>query len=187
MGNKVLFEDLWIYDKWDWSKTNPVIHISFDDIDYDADGLEIAISDELKECAENYNIELKKTHYKAQFKELLKALSTQYGKVVLLIDEYDKPIIDYLEKDGMETALKNQKIMRQFYSVLKNADDWMELIFITGVSKFSKVSLFSDLNNPSRGGRRASCRRRSRQAGGICFRPMRTRYSRRTRRRCGLI
>ncbi|MDZ7879675.1 MAG: AAA family ATPase [Saprospiraceae bacterium] len=149
LGNKSLFEDLWIYDKWDWSKTSPVIHISFDETNYDDAGLDEAISFELKEHADKYGIELSATHYKMQFKELLKKLNAKHGKVVLLIDEYDKPIIDYLEKEGMETALKNQKVMKQFYSVLKNSDDLMELIFITGVSKFSKVSLFSDLNNPS--------------------------------------
>ena len=68
------------------------------------------------------------------------------GNVVLLIDEYDKPIIDYLETGDLTEAKKNQKIMKTFYSVLKNAESNLRFFFITGVSKFSKVSIFSDLN-----------------------------------------
>ena len=68
------------------------------------------------------------------------------GKIVLLIDEYDKPIIDYLESGDLPQAKINQKIMKTFYSVLKNSEDYLRFFFITGVSKFSRVSIFSDLN-----------------------------------------
>jgi hypothetical protein len=78
---------------------------------------------------------------------LLKKLCAKSGKVVLLIDEYDKPIIDFLETSTIEQAKINQAVLREFYSVLKNADNLLQFVFITGVSKFSKVSLFSDLNN----------------------------------------
>ena len=64
---------------------------------------------------------------------------------MLLIDEYDKPLIDYL--DDMPTAKANQKTLKTFYSVLKDSDDYLEFVLLTGVSKFSKVSVFSDLNN----------------------------------------
>jgi Predicted AAA-ATPase/PD-(D/E)XK nuclease superfamily len=147
LGNKVLFEGLWIYDKWDWSATNPVIHISFDAADYQGLGLEVAILHELDDCAKLYQITLEKETLKSKFKELITTLSTQYGKVVLLIDEYDKPIIDYIEGADIEQAKVNRLILRDFYSVLKNADAQLELVFITGISKFAKVSLFSHLNN----------------------------------------
>ena len=147
LGNKVLFDGLWIENNWDWSKTNPVIHISFDAVDYQGLGLNEALLETLEECAELYNITLKKTTLKSKFNELITALSSQYGKVVILIDEYDKPIIDYLEKEEIDTAKKNRLTLREFYSVLKNADNQLEMLFITGISKFAKVSLFSHLNN----------------------------------------
>ncbi|MDX2245770.1 MAG: AAA family ATPase [Bacteroidia bacterium] len=86
------------------------------------------------------------TETKDQFRELIHSLSESYGKVVILIDEYDKPIIDYLGKD-ITQAKEHQGIMRSFYSVIKDADPLIEFFLITGISKFSKVSLFSDLNN----------------------------------------
>ncbi|MEY4905362.1 MAG: hypothetical protein RLZZ292_3177, partial [Bacteroidota bacterium] len=69
-----------------------------------------------------------------------------HGKIVILIDEYDKPLIDYLEQHNLDIARANQKVMKNFYSTLKDSSSMIELLFITGVSKFSKVSLFSDLN-----------------------------------------
>jgi hypothetical protein len=63
---------------------------------------------------------------------------------VVLIDEYDKPIIDYLGTNdaGMAQAAENRDILKSFYSILKDADPHLKLVFITGVSKFSKVSIF---------------------------------------------
>src|SRR5690606_12527083 len=67
------------------------------------------------------------------------------GQVVILIDEYDKPIIDFLEDP--ETMEANRSIMKNFYSILKDSDKYIRLLLITGVSQFSQVSIFSDLNN----------------------------------------
>ena len=147
LGNKPLFEGLWIYDKWDWSKTNPVLHFSFDTMNYQRQSLDIALSKELKYWAKHYKIRLVETDFQEQFKELIEKLSKKHGNVVLLIDEYDKPIIDYLETLEIEKAKVNRLTLRSFYSVLKNAGTSLELVFITGISKFAKVSLFSHLNN----------------------------------------
>jgi hypothetical protein len=147
LGQKDLFEGLWIEDKWDWSKTNPVLHFSFDATDYQGLGLEKAIIKELDSWAKHYRIKLKETTLKSKFGELLTRLAATHGKVVLLIDEYDKPIIDYLEDSQLDQAKANRLVLRDFYSVLKNAGDDLQLVFITGISKFSKVSLFSHLNN----------------------------------------
>jgi Predicted AAA-ATPase/PD-(D/E)XK nuclease superfamily len=147
LGNKPLFEGLWIEPYWDWSKKNPVFHISFDDMSYKQIGLEAAILQRLNEHAKHYKIRLMTADYKAQFKELLEKLSKKYGKVVVLIDEYDKPIIDFLEKHEIDQAKFNRDILREFYGVLKNSDPLLKLVFITGISKFAKVSLFSHLNN----------------------------------------
>ena len=147
LGKKALFEGLWIENNWDWSKNNPVLHFSFDDMAYKQIGLEAAITDELERWAKHYEIHLTETTHKLQFKELLEELSKKHGKVALLIDEYDKPIIDFLEKEDIETGKFNRDILREFYGVLKNSDELLEIVFITGISKFAKVSLFSHLNN----------------------------------------
>jgi Predicted AAA-ATPase/PD-(D/E)XK nuclease superfamily len=147
LGNKAVFEGLWIEDKWDWSKTNPVLHFSFDTLGYGELGLVESLKSELRDKAEEFDIDLVKTDLKGLFKELLQKLSKKHGKVVLLIDEYDKPIIDYLEHLELEQAKANRLILRDFYGVLKNSGDFLELVFITGISKFAKVSLFSHLNN----------------------------------------
>jgi Predicted AAA-ATPase/PD-(D/E)XK nuclease superfamily len=146
-GNKPLFEGLWIYDKWDWSKTNPVIHISFDEIGYSELGLSESLKSILNDIADDYDISLLKSDLKGQFKELIQKLAKKYRRVVILIDEYDKPIIDFLESHTIEKAKENRLILRNFYSVLKNADEFIELVFITGISKFAQMSIFSHLNN----------------------------------------
>jgi hypothetical protein len=147
LGHKNLFEGLWIEDKWDWSKTNPVIHISFDTVSYNELSLTEGLKKELNEQAAHYGCSLSSTDVKGQFKELIQKMSAKYGKVALLIDEYDKPIIDYLEDSKLDQAKANRAVLRDFYSILKSAGDDLKLVFITGISKFSKVSLFSHLNN----------------------------------------
>ncbi len=146
LGRKELFEGLYIYDRWDWSSPKPVIKISFSNIGHKDKGLRVAINDELDSIASKYDIELKDNYNSGKFKELIEKLSIKQGKVVVLIDEYDKPIIDYLGTNT-EAAVENCEILKSFYSILKDADSYLELVFITGVSKFSRVSIFSDLNN----------------------------------------
>ena len=145
-GSKDLFENLWIYDRWDWGKVHPVIHFSMSSIGYHDLGLENAILKTLDEQAQIYNIQLSSTGVSQRFKELIQKLSVQNGKVVILIDEHDKPLIDYLNKADIEIAKQHQKILKNFYSVIKDSDPYIEFLMITGVSKFSKISIFSDLN-----------------------------------------
>ncbi len=147
LGNKELFKDTWIYDNWDWSKTNPVLHFSCDKISFRALGLDNALMEEISKLAELYQVKLVKTDLKGQFRELIEQVAAKHGQVVLLIDEYDKPIIDFLEQEPFSQAKVNQGIMREFYSVLKSAEPYLRFFFVTGVSKFSQVSMFSELNN----------------------------------------
>jgi Predicted AAA-ATPase/PD-(D/E)XK nuclease superfamily len=146
-GEKHLFEDLWMYDKWDWTRKHPIIHISFNDIGVNTQGLEVAIRKALLRQATDYGLELLETNIDQCFRELIEKLCDKHGKVVILIDEYDKPLIDYLAKEDLHIAKAHQKTLKSFYSVLKSADEKIELLFITGVSKFSRVSIFSDLNH----------------------------------------
>ena len=151
LAKKELFKGLYIEDKWNWEQTNPIIRISFSNIGHKEKGLSRAIDDELNSIAKEYGIVLEENVISGKFKELIETLSAIRGKVVVLIDEYDKPIIDYLgdktETGGVPQAIENRDIMKAFYSILKDADPHLKLVFITGVSKFSRVSIFSDLNN----------------------------------------
>ncbi len=104
----------------------------------------------LDKLATENSVTLDATTYDQKFKELIQKLFTKKKlstekKVVILIDEYDKPLIDYM--DNLEKAKMHQQILKTFYAILKDSDPYIELLFITGVSKFSKVSVFSDLNN----------------------------------------
>ena len=148
MGSKDLFEDTWIADKWDWSKKSPIIHISFLDVPYLTMGLDAGLRFFLLEKYEEHNIDAKGiTDIGLLLTRLIKQLYQQHGEVVVLIDEYDKPIIDYLEFHKIKEAKVNQEILGLFYGGLKGADRYIRLLFITGVSKFTRVSLFSKLNN----------------------------------------
>ena len=146
LAKKELFKGLYIEDKWNWEQTNPIIRISFSNIGHKYLGLKDAIDKRLDEIGREYDITFSAQTIDQKFRELIEKLSATRGKVVVLIDEYDKPIIDYLG-DNTEKAIENRDIMKAFYSILKDADPHLKLVFITGVSKFSRVSIFSDLNN----------------------------------------
>ncbi|MDZ7898081.1 MAG: AAA family ATPase [Arcicella sp.] len=146
LAKKELFTGLFVEDKWNWEQTYPIIRISFSNIGHKLLGLEAAIDKKLEEIAQEYGIVFSAKSIDQKFKQLIIKLSESRGKVVVLIDEYDKPIIDFLG-DNTEKAIENQDIMKIFYSILKDADSYLKMVFITGVSKFSRVSIFSDLNN----------------------------------------
>lgn len=143
-GERELFQGLWIEDQWDWKTTYPVFHLSFSSIGYQTMGVERAIEAELELFAERAGIELEQGGIARMFREIIRKLAAD-RKVVILIDEYDKPIIDYL--NHVEQAREHQQVLKTFYSVIKDSDPYIQFFMITGVSKFSKVSLFSDLNN----------------------------------------
>ena len=144
-GSKELFEGLWIADKWDWSKRNPVIQISFKGLNFVNSGLEKVLSAELIKIATENGITIAQTFARDIFRELLEALG-KTARVVVLIDEYDAPMMHYLSVDT-PLAIKNREILKEFYTTLKENDRLVEMVFITGVSKFAKVGIFSGLNN----------------------------------------
>jgi hypothetical protein len=146
-GEKSLFEGLYIADKWAFEE-HPVIKISFANSGYREIGLEKAIALQMENNTTEYGIVLTTPSSSLRFEELIRTLYQRFQKqVVVLVDEYDKPIIDYLDEDQLPKARENRGVLKSFYSILKDADPYLKLVFITGVSKFSQVSIFSDLNN----------------------------------------
>jgi hypothetical protein len=146
-GQKTLFEGLYIYDKWDWEQQYPVIRLDFGGITNNTlDALTNSLSDFVKEIASTFDVVLEKIELSDRFAELINKLHQSTGRqVVVLVDEYDKPITDHLS--NMEVAEANRKALHDFYQVLKAADEHLRFVFLTGVSKFSGVSVFSALNN----------------------------------------
>ena len=125
----------------------PVIRFSLDRIGFTSKGLDQALLGEVKNIAASYQIVLNEPTYESCFAELIRKLNEKYQKgVVVLVDEYDKPIIYYIEKGNFDQAEINRDILKSFYGVLKDSGNYLRFTFITGVSKFSKVSIFSDLN-----------------------------------------
>ncbi len=148
-GNRELFKDLWIYDKIEWKKY-PVIHIDFLEIAYETpQKLKQSLGKKIREIAGEYDVEINPDDdYKEAFRHLIKRLAKTYKtNVVILVDEYDKPIIDFIETEDIKKAKANRNVLKYFYSVLKSSDQYIRFAFITGVSKFSRVSIFSDVNN----------------------------------------
>jgi Holliday junction resolvase-like predicted endonuclease len=146
-GSKELFEGLYIYDKWDWSKKYPVIHLDFAKLAYDTPGrLENSLSDFIGNTALEYSITLTNSEIETRFSELIEKLHQSTGQqVVVLIDEYDKPLIDSLNDEEIYKKIK--KILHSFYQVIKAGDAHIKFVFLTGVSQFSGLSIFSGLNN----------------------------------------
>ena len=143
LGNQELFKGLWIYDKIIWEKYT-IIRLDFSSI-YDKDKkLSDSIVNRLETIANEYGLNLEKDTVKEKFQELILKLSVN-KKVVILIDEYDKPIVDHIENN--ENANLNREILQNLYSVIKGNDNNIKFLLLTGVSKFAKVSLFSEFNN----------------------------------------
>ena len=145
-GRKDLFKGLAIYDKpYDWKKY-PVIHLDLSKGDYSSlKQTSSALSNMVARCAQAHGIKLKRDVPNEMFQDLIIRLSKK-GQVVILVDEYDKPILETLGEPYAKDVLK---LLKAFYSVIKSYDANERFVFITGVSKFSHVSLFSGMNNPS--------------------------------------
>ncbi len=153
-GKRDLFEDLWIakQDDVDW-KAHPVIIFDFTGISNTTpERLQEELETHTIGIAERNRIILKTPSLMSKFRELVFALSDKTGMpVAILIDEYDKPIIDHLgrEQQELEIAKANRDTLKRFFGVLKDITiaPRLRFIFLTGISRFSKVSIFSELNN----------------------------------------
>jgi hypothetical protein len=144
-GRRDLFKGLWI-DTSDWTWVEyPIIRLDMSTINNNTpEMLENALIAELNKIAKSHECVLGGVTSSDYLSSLIDQMS-EHQKVVVLVDEYDKPILDHLTDGG--TAFQNREILRRFYSILKARDADLKFVFLTGVTKFSKVSVFSGLNN----------------------------------------
>ncbi|MDR0672124.1 MAG: AAA family ATPase, partial [Zoogloeaceae bacterium] len=142
-GNEPLFRGLHCHDKWDWTTKYPVIRISFaEGVMASAAELKIRILDILAENEQRLGLEEGAGEIPGRFIRLIQAAEARFGqRAVVLVDEYDKPILDNLTSP--ELALEMRDGLRNLYSVIKGQDAHIKFAFLTGVSKFSKVNIFS--------------------------------------------
>jgi len=144
-GNKKLFQGLYLEKtNYDWQKY-PIIRIDFSSICKNSVmELKNGIKRELERIANKYQIKLQENSVIEYFKSLIIELS-QINKVIILIDEYDAPLIHHISKNE-ELAIEIREFLKSFYTVIKGEDQYLKFVFLTGVSKFSKVGVFSGLN-----------------------------------------
>ena len=146
-GKKEYFKGLFLENNWNWDEQFPVLHISFGaGVLRDIDSLNSRFNYLLSRFAEEYKVELKEKNISDRFDDLVrKIFKKQNRQVVILIDEYDKPILDNIDKPDLAIEIREE--LKNFYSVIKDLDKCLKFVFLTGVSRFSKVSIFSGLNN----------------------------------------
>ena len=146
-ANEALFEGLAIHEHWDWSVRHPVVRLSFGSGSFTAPGdVQARAKEQLAAIERRESVASECGTEAGRLASLLEALHERTGRrVVVLVDEYDKPILDALHVP--EVARANRDYLRGLYAVVKDCDAHIRFSFITGVSKFSKVSLFSGLNN----------------------------------------
>lgn len=144
-GHKELFQGLWIYESdYNW-QAHPVIHLDFSRYQVSSSQeLKTRLQEYLQRIAEHYQLTLKDGPFDVQFVDLVIILARQ-RQVVLLIDEYDKPILDNIH--NLEEAKAIRHTLKGFYGTVKSLDAYLRFIFITGISKFSRVGIFSDMNH----------------------------------------
>ena len=147
-GNESLFQGLHIHDHWDWNESHPVVRLSFDGKNNEPGNLEGNVRTQLMIAESNAGLDPAPDSMSGpdRLQYLLSRLHQSTGKqVVVLVDEYDKPILDVLDKP--EQARANRDYLRGLYGTIKGSANLVRFVFVTGVSMFTKVSLFSGLNN----------------------------------------
>ncbi|PIE65506.1 MAG: hypothetical protein CSA26_03170, partial [Desulfobacterales bacterium] len=146
-GNKELFTGLAAENSHDWSKKYPVIKISFGGGNFRSkEGLLENLLKSLRKNEKRLGITCTATSPDVCFDELVQNAVDRYGQpVAILIDEYDKPILDNL--DQLEMAAFARETLKALYSVIKDNDAHIRFAFLTGVTRFSRVSVFSGINN----------------------------------------
>ena len=146
-GRRELFTGLYAEANWEWDIEHPVIKLDMSGGSSSVDALRSILKSNLLYTAKYLSVELDNTNEPTElFQQLIRKAHEQYGrKVVLLIDEYDKPMIDNIKKPKLAEDMRDQ--LQSFYSIIKATDEHLRFVMLTGVSKFAKVSIFSGLNN----------------------------------------
>ena len=146
-GNKEFFQGLYAETNWQWAVKYPVIKLDMSGTSSSVNGLRTVLEGKLRYAAKSLGLELSTTEEPARLLEqLIRDAHEQHRrKVVLLVDEYDKPMIDNI--DDLKLARQMRDQLRDFYSIIKATDEHLRFVMLTGVSKFAKVSIFSGLNN----------------------------------------
>ena len=146
-GSEELFRGLAIHARWDWTVRHPVIRVSFAAGSFNKPGqLAADFDDRLARLEEEAGLSPARTTPQGRLAHLIETLHRRTGRrVVLLVDEYDRPITDAL--DAPEVARDNRDFLRGVYAAIKDCDADVRFVFLTGVTRFAKVSLFSGLNN----------------------------------------
>ena len=147
-GNEELFTGLYIHHRHNWSERHPVVRLSFGGGNFKESGLlEANVMEQLAAAERRLGVATEYLTAAGRFAYLLEALHRQTGqRAAVLVDEYDKPILDALVEKP-EIARANRDYLRGLYGVIKDSDAHVRFTFLTGISKFSKVNLFSQLNN----------------------------------------
>ena len=147
-GNEELFAGLYIHHRHDWTVHHPVVRLSFGGGNFKEPGLlEANVMEQLAAAERRMGVATEYLTAAGRFAYLLEALHGQTGqRVAVLVDEYDKPILDALVEKP-EVARANRDYLRGLYGVIKDSDAHVRFTFLTGITKFSKVNLFSQLNN----------------------------------------
>jgi len=131
---------------WEWKK-HPVILLSLNNANYSSVDVLISTLDSLlNQIAKDNGLELREKLINLKFKNLIIDLYEKYKeRVVVLIDEYDKPLLDAIGNNELHVQIRNE--LKGFYGILKASDKYLRFVFLTGISKFAHVSIFSDLNH----------------------------------------
>ena len=147
LGRKELFEGLAIYDMEKEWKSHPIFYIDLNTANFrDENSLYEVLNSHVSVWEEKYGAREYETTLALRFKGVIARAAEKEGRgVVILFDEYDKPILQTLRNEELQE--KHRSLLKSFYSVLKTQDRYIRFAFITGVTKFGKVSVFSDLNN----------------------------------------
>ena len=146
-GSERLFRGLAIHDRWDWAVSRPVLKLDFARGDFSStDRLRRTLMNRLADACAKAGVPARHDMPSDRLAALLEELRERAGRrVAVLVDEYDKPILDNLASP--EVARSNRDFLSGLYGTFKACDDDLSFVLLTGVSKFSKVNLFSGLNN----------------------------------------
>ncbi len=146
-GKKELFEGLHIYEKEKEWKPHPVVHIDYSLVEYkkSRDIFEQSLRGHLRRIAGHFDLTLNEEVIGNAFTELIEKLYKKHGPVVVLVDEYDKAMVDTLTNE--ERFEENREVLRGLYGAMKGLDQYFRFVMLTGVSRFAKVNVFSGMNN----------------------------------------